>query len=105
MEKYELSFILKPTSETEAESTISRVRDQLTELGVSITSEDDLGDRSFTRVANKKVTRGRFISFFGEIEGATADQLKTYFKLDDDVFRVRIIKDPTERAAPAAERA
>ena len=111
MDRYEIALIIDTSVSTDAPATVERLKDALTELGMKIERVDELGDRGFSRVANKRKSRGYFTFFYGELESAVADSLKRHFVLDEEVFRIRAIRysahqqfpdEPTPYVVPTA---
>lgn len=100
MDKYEVAIIIDTSVATDAQATVERLTNELTELGMKIERVDELGDRGFSRVANKRKSRGYFIVFYGELASSAADSLKRRFVLDDEVFRIRAIRYAAHESYP-----
>lgn len=100
MDKYEVALIIDTSVSTDAQATVERLTEALTELGMNIERVDEHGDRGFTRVANKRKSRGYYTMFYGEMEASVADSLKRHFVLDEEVFRIRAIRYAAHEVYP-----
>ena len=97
MNKYEAMFIF-PESLKDVEEALEKVRGEIKKHGGDVESATRLGKRMFARKM-KKQDAGQYVIMAFK---APADQVKilmTRFKMNEEIFRVQIIRAPAMTAA------
>ena len=99
MNKYEAMFIV-PESLKDIEEALGKVRDEIKKHGGDVESATRLGKRMFARKM-KKQDAGQYVIMTFK---APTDQVKTLmarFKMNEEIFRVQIVRAPAVVAAAA----
>jgi small subunit ribosomal protein S6 len=86
------------TQEDALESMLDRIGKELDKLGGRITRKDVVGRRSFARPMDKR-DAGVYVNLYFELDPEKVAGFQERLKLNEDVFRVQILKE----ALPAAE--
>ncbi|MBU0676771.1 MAG: 30S ribosomal protein S6 [Verrucomicrobia bacterium] len=102
MNKYEGMFILPERIKEEAlDDVLGRVKAEIEKLGGVVASMTRLGKRTFAR-AMQKQDGGQFVVINFSVEGDRISDLHKRMLLDDDVFRVQIVRAEEGIAAGAS---
>jgi ribosomal protein S6 len=98
VKRYEGLFILNTSGKEEGiKATIDKISAEIAALGGKIETVQKMDKRSFARVADKRRASGFYVNIIFEAPTSAADQLKTRFALNEEVFRAQF----TLAAAPA----
>ena len=100
MNKYEAMMILPETiKDDEFEKTLDRVAEEIEKLGGKVASKTRLGKRAFARRMQKK-DGGYYAIVSFAIDPDQIPALLARYKMNEDVFRVQIVR-ATEAPAQA----
>ncbi|MGQ9661946.1 MAG: 30S ribosomal protein S6 [Kiritimatiellia bacterium] len=92
MRQYDALFIFPSALSEEAVGKLcERVENEITKQGGTITERQMLGKRSFARRL-KKQESGWYVLIRFDADPAKIEQLKTRYRLIEDIFRVQIVK-------------
>ena len=104
MNKYEAMFIFPESIKDSAlEETLGTVKAEIKKLGGEVDSATRLGKRAFSRPM-KKQEAGQYALVAFRAGGDIIPQLLARYKLDEDVFRVQIVRAPAKPPAPVKKR-
>jgi small subunit ribosomal protein S6 len=100
--KYEAMMIFPEAFKDEAlEEVMNRVKAEIEKIGGVVQNMTRLGRKPFARQLHKQ--QGGQYSVVGfAIDGDKIPSLHARFKLDEDIFRVQIVRAPELKAVPAA---
>jgi ribosomal protein S6 len=98
---YEALIILPVTLDNEGtDKAIQGIRDEIGRFGGSVARVDMLGKRTFARPMKKHST-GFYARMWFELGGESIAPLLARLKLNDDVFRLQVLRN--EGGAPVEE--
>ncbi len=101
MNKYEAMIIFPESLKEEAlDGALDRVVAEIEKVGGKVEAKTRIGRRSFARPMNKH-TGGQYMVVTFQLAGGKIDALRGRLKLNEEIFRVQIVRAP-EVAAPAA---
>ena len=104
LRKYDALFILPVTlTDDDMEKAMQKVREIISGLNGTPSNMKILGKRTFARLM-KKHDNGQYVKMQIDIEPDSIDALLAKLKLNEDVFRVQILRGE-ESPVPAAETA
>lgn len=96
MTRYELLVIFDTNgSEEKGESTLDAFTSTLKEEGCSISDIETMGHRTFVREGKNHTQSGHYVKIWLDMETDYADNIHERFRLDEDVFRIMMSKDPS----------
>ena len=102
MNKYEAMIIFPESLKDEAlEASLEKVRGEITKLEGKVQSATRLGRRPFARRL-KKQTAGHYFVVTFEFGGDKISQLQARLKLNEEIFRIQIVKQNEAQPAAAA---
>lgn len=103
MKIYEVLFILPESmKEDSVEAVITSIKRELEGLGAVVSTVTRLGRKSFAREMNKQQS-GFYVVMNANMEPAKAQTIPGHFKLNEDVFRLQVVKvDEAQEAAAGA---
>ncbi len=102
MNKYEALVILPESlKDTMLEESLGRVKTEIKKLGGDVESATRLGKRAFARKM-KKQDAGHYVILSFSLPGDQIRPLQARLKLDEDVFRIQVVKAPARPPAAAA---
>lgn len=99
MNKYEAMFIF-PESLKDIEEALGKVRAEIKKHGGDVESTTRLGKRVFARTM-KKQDAGQYVIVTFKLLTDQVKPLMTRFKMNEDIFRVQIVRAPAIVAAVA----
>jgi len=104
---YEGMFILpKRLGDDDLEGALNSIREEIEKAGGEVQTTTRLGKRSFARPMKKQESGNYYVIDF-EMEGGQVSDLLARLKLNENSFRVQIVKKvetaPVAEAALAAE--
>ncbi len=105
MNKYEAMVIFPDVMKDEAvEGALERIEGEIEKAGGKVDSKTRMGRRSFARPMQKQ-NAGQYLVVGFRIDGASLMALQGRLKLNEDIFRVQIVKAPAvvTPAKPVAE--
>lgn len=92
MKAYEALFIFSPSLQDEAlEKILERIRGEITKLKGVIHATQPTGERTFARPLKRKQS-GLFVNMDFSVDPQAITPLLARFKLNEDIFRVRILR-------------
>ena len=92
MNTYEGLFIFGETVQDERlKEMLAYVTSEIEKLGGKVTSSRDMGRRTFARPMQKKET-GAYVAVAFQLPGDKVAALTARYHLNDDVFRVQVVK-------------
>jgi small subunit ribosomal protein S6 len=101
MNKYEAMIIFPESLKEEAlDGALERVVAEIEKIGGAVEAKTRLGRRVFARPL-KKHTAGQYMVLTFRLEGGKIAALQARLKLNEEIFRVQIVRVP-EAAASAA---
>jgi ribosomal protein S6 len=99
--KYEGLFIFPETlKDTALEEVLGGVKDEIQKHGGEVESATRLGKRAFSR-RMKKQEAGHYVMFALKLPGDQIPSLLSRFKLNENVFRVQIVRASESTKAKA----
>lgn len=99
---YEGMFILpKNLTDEQLDEAVAGVRQEIEKSGGEVKSTTRLGKRAFSRPMKKQESGHYYVIDF-EIEGSQIDGLTKRFKLNENVFRVQMVRKQETSVAEAA---
>lgn len=99
---YEAMFIFPESLKEETlEATLDKVRGEIDRCGGKVVSTTRLGRRVFARRLQKQQSGQYFVVTF-DIEGDKIKALQARLKLNEEIFRVQIVRQDAKPAAAAA---
>ncbi|MGF1483418.1 MAG: 30S ribosomal protein S6 [Opitutales bacterium] len=88
---YRANFILDTRNHKDSvESLISRLSDVITSLGGEVKKVDDLGQKDFTRITDRRFPAGMYVQYTFEGPTTAPSQLQERIRLDRTVDRVMV---------------
>ena len=99
MNKYEAMFIF-PESLKDVEETLEKVRGEIRKHGGDVESATRLGKRMFARKM-KKQDAGQYVIVTFKLPTDQVKTLMARFKMNEEIFRVQIVRAPAVVAAGA----
>lgn len=103
MNKYEAMIIFRESlKETDWDGAVESVRAEIEKLGGKVTSSTRLGRREFARPMQKELS-GHYGLLAFQLAGDKVAPLQARLKLDEQVFRVQVVKAPAVPPAPQKE--
>lgn len=103
MNSYEAMFILREDLKEEAmEEALNKVRAEIKKVGGEVDKTTRLGRRAFARTMQKK-TGGQYVIMLFRCAGDQITPLLARYKLNEDVFRVQMLRAQEAAAAVPAE--
>ena len=103
MKTYEVLFILPESmKEDSVEAAITSIKRELEGLGAVVSNVTRMGRKPFAREMDKQQS-GFYTVMTANMEPAKAQAVPDHFKLNNDVFRLQVIRvdDPQEAVAGA----
>jgi small subunit ribosomal protein S6 len=101
MNKYEAMIILPESLKEEAlDGALERVEAEIEKLGGAVEAKTRLGRRVFARPL-KKHTAGQYMVLTFRMDGSKIASLQARLKLNEEVFRVQVLRIPETAAAAA----
>ena len=97
MNKYEAMFIF-PESLKNVEEALENARGEIKKYGGEVESATRLGKRMFARKL-KKQEAGQYVIVTFQLPADRVKTLITRFKMNEEIFRVQIIRAPATTAA------
>lgn len=98
LRKYEAMFIFPESLNEEAlAQELTKVQEEITRLGGRVESVNNLGRRPFARRLKKK-TAGYYALIVFDFDPARLTALQARYRIDENVFRVQIVRAPEEGA-------
>lgn len=105
LNKYEAMFIFpESVKDSELEEVLTGARDEIKKAGGEIDSTTRLGKRAFARKMNKQDAGHYAIVSFQMAKPDGLPALLARYKLDEQVFRVQIVRASEKPAAVAGEK-
>ena len=102
MTKYEALFIFPESLKDEAtEAALGKIRAEIEKAEGKVESTTRLGRRPFARPLDKQLA-GQYMVVTFEIAGEKIKPLHARFKLNEDIFRVQLVRVPEVEPAAAA---
>ena len=104
MNKYEAMIIFPDALKDEAlDAALEKVEAEIEKSGGKVDSKTRLGRRQFARPMDKQTT-GQYMVVNFRLDGAKLTALQGRFKLNEEIFRIQIVRAPevVPVAAPAA---
>ena len=105
MNKYEALFIFPESMKDEAmEASLGKIREEIEKAEGKVESTTRLGRRPFARPLDKQLA-GHYMVVTFLIGGERIKPLQARFKLNEDIFRVQLVRVPEvePEAATTAE--
>ncbi|MCX6997996.1 MAG: 30S ribosomal protein S6 [Kiritimatiellaeota bacterium] len=103
MNRYEAMFIFREDLKEEGlEEVLNKVRAEIKKVGGEVDSTTRMGRRAFARTMQKK-TGGQYVIVVFRCAGSQITALLAKYKLNEDVFRVQILRAAEPTAAAPAE--
>lgn len=88
---YRATFILDTRNYTEpVETLIDKIKSGIESGGASVTDVENLGQKEFIRVTDRKYPSGIYVRFDFSGPGSAAEALKEKFRLDKTVDRILV---------------
>lgn len=100
MNKYEAMFIF-PESLKDIEEALGKVRAEIKKHNGDVESTTRLGKRVFARTMEKQ-DGGQYVIMTFKMSPDQVKPLMTRFKMNEEIFRVQIVRAPAVVAAVAA---
>ena len=100
MNKYE-AMIIFPESLKDIEEAVGKVRNEIKKHGGDVESTTRLGKRVFARKMEKQ-DAGQYVIMTFKMPTEQIKPLMTRFKMNEEIFRVQIVRAPAVVAAPVA---
>jgi len=100
---YEILFILpESTKDDSVEAALTSVKRELEGLGAVVSHVNRIGRKTFARELNKQQS-GFYAVMTANMDPIKAQSVPNHFKLNEDVFRLQVIKvnEPQEAGAGA----
>lgn len=102
MNKYEAMIIFPDAIKDEAlEAALEKVEAEIQKSGGKVESKTRMGRRQFARPMDKQ-NSGQYMVVNFKLDGAQLTALQHRFKLNEDIFRIQIVR-ASEIVAPPAE--
>lgn len=99
MNKYE-AMIIFPESLKDIEEALGKVRAEIKKHGGEVESTTRLGKRVFARKMDKQ-DAGQYVIMTFKMAAEQIKPLMTRFKMNEEIFRVQIVRAPAVVAAAA----
>lgn len=94
MKRYEALFILNSKGKEETiPDLIERVKADLQSAGAKVSSIQKLDKKQFA-YRSDGMTSGYYVNYVIEADPQVVEKLKTYFQLDEEIFRLQIVNSP-----------
>lgn len=101
MNKYEAMIIFPDAVKDEAlDAALEKVEAEIEKSGGKVESKTRMGRRQFARPMDKQTT-GQYMVVNFKLDGAKLSALQGRFKLNEDIFRIQIVKANPVAVAPA----
>lgn len=101
MNKYEAMIIFPETLKEESlDAALDKVVAEIEKSGGKVEAKTRIGRRSFARPMEKQ-SGGQYMVVTFRLEGAKIAALQGRFKLNEEIFRVQIVRVPEVAAATA----
>jgi ribosomal protein S6 len=101
--KYEAMIIFPESFKEEAlEEVMNRVKGEIEKAGGAVHNMTRMGRRAFARYL-KKQEAGQYAVVGFTVGGDKIPALHAKFKLDEEIFRIQIVRAPEVKPAPAAK--
>lgn len=103
MKTYEVLFILPESMKDDSvEAAITSIKRELEGLGAVVSNVTRMGRKSFAREMDKQQS-GFYAVMTANMDPAKAQMIPAHFDLNDDVFRLQVVKavEPQETVAGA----
>jgi len=95
MKKYEGLFILNLAGREDGlKDVLDKLSAEITAVGGKVETVQKMDKKAFARVADKHFNSGFYANIIFEALPAAVAQLRSKFKLNEDVFRVLFTKQP-----------
>lgn len=92
--KYNATFILDTRGYTEpVETLIEKIKSVMESVGCKISNIENLGQKSFVRVTDKKFPSGIYVEVSYEAPSAANAQVREKFRLDKTIDRIMILSE------------
>jgi ribosomal protein S6 len=92
LKTYEAMYIFSTSLDKNAlENCLGRVRDEITKLKGTVSDTRVLGNSTFARTM-KKWNEGQYVRMEFTMDPANVDHLRARLKLNEDVFRVQVVR-------------
>jgi len=102
MTKYEAMFIFPEIlKEEDLDAAIDKVKTEVDKLGGRVEGATRMGRRQFARPLDKQ-SGGQYAVMTFQLDGSKMQGLKGRLKLNEEIFRVQIVRVDEPKAAPAA---
>ncbi len=102
MNKYEAMLIFSESfKDDKLEEAVDKVKAEIEKAGGKVQGATRLGRRSFARPMSKE-TAGHYVVVSFELPADKMAAIQGRFKLNEDIFRVQIVRQPEIKAEPAA---
>jgi small subunit ribosomal protein S6 len=99
---YEAMFIFPEALKEEAlDASVDKVKGEIERCGGKVVSTTRLGRRAFARPMQKQLS-GQYIVVTFSLEGDKLKALQARLKLNEDIFRVQIVRQAEKPAAAAS---
>ena len=101
-----LLIFLTSIKEDSMEKNLERIKGEITKLGGTVQNVRPMGLRSFARRLKKKEA-GLYVNIRFDMDETNANTLRTRLKLNEDIFRIQIVRsemtvvEPRQKAAEA----
>ncbi len=100
--KYEAMIIFPDALKDEAlEAALEKVEAEIVKSGGKVESKTRMGRRQFARPMDKQST-GQYMVVNFKLDGSKLAALQGRFKLNEDIFRIQIVRASAVAPAPAA---
>lgn len=90
MKKYDANFIFVQTNQEAWAKTIERMQAEITRIGGTVISTEDLGKKTFARIQQKKES-GTYLTIRFELDPAKVNELRARYALLEEIFRLQIL--------------
>lgn len=92
--KYTATFILDTRGYTDpVETLIEKIKSVIESAGCKVSKVENLGQKSFVRVVDKKFPSGIYVEISYEAPASANAQIREKFRLDKTVDRIMILSE------------
>ena len=103
MNKYEAMIIFPDAIKDEAlDAALEKVEAEIEKSGGKVDSKTRMGRRQFARPMDKQTT-GQYMVVSFHLEGGKLSALQSRFKLNEEIFRIQIVRASEVAPAPASK--